>query len=149
MPISDLRSKSREHLTFAFSTRIYFSSLLHSCTGSDRAAHRYAQQRDGDDGPQYDIIRLYISNQVPQNQSPLTSGYGIASDMIKIMKEAIDEITALPESDQEIIGRQLLSHVEKLRRLRVEIDRGERSLDTGQGRELDIDAFVARAIGGN
>jgi hypothetical protein len=69
--------------------------------------------------------------------------------MIKIMKEAIDEISALPESDQEIIGRQLLSHVEKLRRLRVEIDRGERSLDTGQGRELDIDAFVARAIGGN
>ena len=71
------------------------------------------------------------------------------SDMTKIMKEAIDEISALPESDQEIIGRQLLSHVEKLRRLRVEIDRGERSLDTGQGRELDIDAFVARAIGGN
>jgi hypothetical protein len=69
--------------------------------------------------------------------------------MIKIMKEAIDEISALPESDQEIIGRQLLSHVEKLRRLRVEIDRGERSLDTGQGRELDIDAFVARAIVGN
>jgi hypothetical protein len=69
--------------------------------------------------------------------------------MIKIMKEAIDEISALPESDQEIIGRQLLSHVEKLRRLRVEIDRGERSLDTGQGRELDIDAFVAQAIGGN
>ena len=71
------------------------------------------------------------------------------SDMTKIMKEAIDEVSALPESDQETIGRQLLSHVEKLRRLRVEIDRGERSLDTGQGRELDIDAFVARAIGGN
>jgi hypothetical protein len=66
-------------------------------------------------------------------------------DMTKIMKEAIDEILALPESDQETIGRQLLSHVEKLRRLRVEIDRGERSLDSGQGRQLDIDAFVARA----
>lgn len=67
------------------------------------------------------------------------------SDMTKIMKEAIDEVAALPESDQETIGRQLLSHVEKLRRLRVEIDRGERSLDTGQGRELDIDEFVAQA----
>ena len=67
------------------------------------------------------------------------------SDMTKIMKEAIDEVSALPESDQETIGRQLLSHVEKLRRLRVEIDRGERSLDTGQGREPDIDAFVAKA----
>jgi hypothetical protein len=59
------------------------------------------------------------------------------SDMTKLMKEAIDEISALPEADQETIGRQLLSHVEKLRRLRVEIDRGERSLDTGQGNELD------------
>jgi hypothetical protein len=59
------------------------------------------------------------------------------SDMTKIMKEAIDEISALPEADQETIGRQLLSHVEKLRRLRVEIDRGERSLDTGQGSKLD------------
>jgi len=39
----------------------------------------------------------------------------------------------------------LLSHVEKLRRLRMDIDRGERSLDSGQGRELDIDAFVAQA----
>ena len=67
------------------------------------------------------------------------------SDMTKIIKEAIDEVSALPESDQETIGRQLLSHVEKLRRLRVEIDRGERSLDSGQGRELDIDTFVARA----
>jgi hypothetical protein len=67
------------------------------------------------------------------------------SDMTKIMKEAIDEVSALPESDQETIGRQLLSHVEKLLRLRVEIDRGERSLDAGQGSKLDIDAFVARA----
>jgi hypothetical protein len=67
------------------------------------------------------------------------------SDMTKIMKEAIDEVSALSESDQETIGRQLLSHVEKLRRLRVEIDRGERSLYTGQGSELDIDAFVAQA----
>jgi hypothetical protein len=64
--------------------------------------------------------------------------------MTKIMKDAIDEVSALPESDQETIGRQLLSHVEKLRRLRVEIDRGERSLDSGRGRKLDIDAFVAQ-----
>jgi hypothetical protein len=67
------------------------------------------------------------------------------SDMTKIMKEAIDEVSALPESDQETIGRQLLSHVEKLRRLRVEIDRGERSLDAGHGSELDIDRFVGQA----
>jgi hypothetical protein len=80
----------------------------------------------------------------PNAATPI-SGYGIMSDMTKIMKEAIDEVSALPESDQENIGRQLLSHVEKLHGLRVEIDRGERSLDIGQGREFDIDAFVAQA----
>jgi hypothetical protein len=67
------------------------------------------------------------------------------SGMTKLVKEAVDEVSALPESDQETIGRQLLSHVEKLRRLRVEIDRGEASLDAGRGRELDIDALIARA----
>jgi hypothetical protein len=67
------------------------------------------------------------------------------SDMTKAMKDAIDEVSSLPESDQETIGRQLLSHVEKLRRLRIEIDRGERSLDAGHGRALDIDEFVERA----
>ena len=65
--------------------------------------------------------------------------------MTKVMKEAIDEVSSLSESDQETIGRQLLSHVEKLRRLRVEIDRGTRSLDAGRGRELDIDQFIEGA----
>jgi hypothetical protein len=67
------------------------------------------------------------------------------SQMTKVMKEAIDEVSALPESDQETIGRQLLSHVDKLRRLRADIDRGECSLDAGRGSELDIDEFVAKA----
>jgi hypothetical protein len=67
------------------------------------------------------------------------------SGMTKLMKEAVDEVSALPDSDQETIGRQLLSHVEKLRRLRVEIDRGEASLDAGRGSELDIDELIARA----
>jgi hypothetical protein len=67
------------------------------------------------------------------------------SGMTKLMKEAVDEVSALPESDQETIGRQLLSHVEKLRRLRMEIDRGEASLDAGRGSELDIDELIARA----
>jgi hypothetical protein len=67
------------------------------------------------------------------------------SGMTKLMKEAVDEVSALPDSDQETIGRQLLSHVEKLRRLRVEIDQGEASLDAGRGSELDIDELIARA----
>jgi hypothetical protein len=69
----------------------------------------------------------------------------VMSGMTKLMKEAVDEVSALPDSDQETIGRQLLSHVEKLRRLRVEIDRGETSLDAGRGSELDIDELIARA----
>ena len=54
------------------------------------------------------------------------------SDMSKILQDAVAEVTSLPESDQETIGRQLLSHVEKLRRLRAEIDKGIRSLEAGE-----------------
>jgi len=63
--------------------------------------------------------------------------------MIKMLERAIAEIATLPEADQEQIGRQLLSHVEKLRQLRDELDKGVRSLDAGQGEPLDIEAFLA------
>ena len=39
--------------------------------------------------------------------------------MTKVLKEAIAEVATLPESDQELIGRELLVHVEKLRSLRA------------------------------
>jgi len=64
------------------------------------------------------------------------------SDMSKVLKDAVAEVTTLPEADQETIGRQLLSHVEKLRRLRADIDKGIRSLDAGEGRELNVDEFI-------
>ena len=51
-------------------------------------------------------------------------------------------ITPLVSKDQEQIGRTLLSHIEKLRALRVEIDRGIRSLDAGKGTESSIDDFI-------
>jgi hypothetical protein len=63
-------------------------------------------------------------------------------DMTKVLKEAIEEISNLTAADQEKIGRDLLAHVEKLRRLRAEIDKGIRSLDAGEGRELDIEDFI-------
>jgi hypothetical protein len=63
--------------------------------------------------------------------------------MIKMLARALAEIATLPEADQEQIGRQLLSHVEKLRQLREELDRGVRSLDAGRGEPLDIEAFLA------
>jgi hypothetical protein len=62
--------------------------------------------------------------------------------MAKILREAMEEISNLPEADQETIGRELLSHVEKLQRLRAEIDKGIHSLDAGRGNALDIEAFL-------
>jgi hypothetical protein len=48
------------------------------------------------------------------------------SDMVRTLEKAIAEVSNLPDADQEQIGRQLLSHVEKLRQLRAEIDKGIR-----------------------
>jgi len=62
--------------------------------------------------------------------------------MVRALEQAIAEVAALPDADQENIGRQLLSHVEKLRSLREELDKGVRSLDAGKGGTVDIDEFV-------
>lgn len=61
---------------------------------------------------------------------------------MKTLEQAIAEVANLPAADQEQIGRKLLSHVEKLRALRADIDKGIRSLDAGQGSELNIDDFI-------
>jgi hypothetical protein len=65
--------------------------------------------------------------------------------MVKTLERAIAEVTRLPAADQEQIGRELLEHVEKLRRLRVELDRGVRSLDRGEGKPLDMKDLIRRA----
>ena len=62
--------------------------------------------------------------------------------MVKTLEQAIAEVERLPAEDQEQIARTLLSHVEKLRALRAEIDMGIRSLDAGQGRESSIEDFI-------
>ncbi len=69
------------------------------------------------------------------------------SHMAKVLKDALDEVATLPEADQEKIGRGLLSHVEKLRQLRGEIDKGIRSLDRGEGKELNIEEFIRQRHG--
>jgi hypothetical protein len=69
----------------------------------------------------------------------------IKSNMVRVLKEAMDEAATLPEADQEEIGRDLLSYVERLRRLRAEIDKGIRSLDAGEGSELDIEGFIRQS----
>jgi hypothetical protein len=62
--------------------------------------------------------------------------------MVRALEKAIAEVSNLPAADQEQIGQQLLSHLEKLRQLRVEIDKGIRSLDAGAGEPLDIEDFL-------
>jgi hypothetical protein len=64
--------------------------------------------------------------------------------MVKTLEQAIAEVSELPAADQEQIGRKLLTHVEKLRELRRDIDKGIRSLDAGEGRPLDIEEFIGR-----
>jgi hypothetical protein len=62
--------------------------------------------------------------------------------MVKTLEQAFAEVCNLPDADQEQIGRKLLSHVEKLKMLRRDIDEGIRSLDAGEGRPLDIEEFL-------
>jgi hypothetical protein len=68
---------------------------------------------------------------------------GGMSQIVKTLENAVAAASTLPEADQEEIGRQLLSHIEKLRLLRQEIDKGIRSLEAGEGKPLDIDEFLA------
>jgi hypothetical protein len=62
--------------------------------------------------------------------------------MVKALEQALSAVATLPDADQEEIGRRLLSHVEKLRQLREEIDKGIRSLEAGEGQPLDIAQFL-------
>lgn len=65
--------------------------------------------------------------------------------MTELLEKAIAEIATLPASDQERIGRDMLSYVEKLRRLRTELKKGIDSLARGEGRELNIEELISQA----
>lgn len=60
--------------------------------------------------------------------------------MVKTFEQAIAEVARLPDSDQEQIGRKILSHVEKLRQLRGEIDKGHPLARCGQRSKLRLRA---------
>ena len=62
--------------------------------------------------------------------------------MVRTLEQAIAQISRLPDADQEQIGRKLLAHVEKLKALRTEIDKGIRSLDEGKGSALNMEDFL-------
>jgi hypothetical protein len=65
--------------------------------------------------------------------------------MTNTLRDAVAEVERLPQEDQEIIGRQVLTHVEKLRGLRGDIDAAMRSLAAGEGKPLDIKDVLSRA----
>jgi hypothetical protein len=64
--------------------------------------------------------------------------------MAKTLELAIEALSCLPEADQERMGRQLLTYIERLLQLRGEVDKGVHSLDAGEGRPLDVDDFLNR-----
>jgi hypothetical protein len=64
--------------------------------------------------------------------------------MAKAVDTAIAALRTLPERDQERMGRQLLSHIEKLLALRREIDKGSHALEEAAGDTLDVEEFVRR-----
>jgi hypothetical protein len=73
----------------------------------------------------------------------LRSRCATIGSMVKTLKAAIDEVATLPAADQEEIARQLLAHVEKIRRLRADVQAGVAALDRGDFEEVadeDLDA---------
>jgi hypothetical protein len=69
--------------------------------------------------------------------------------MVKTLEQAIAQLSRLHDSDQEQIGRKLISHVEKLNALRAEIDKGVRSLDAGKGGPLNMEEFLHQKNSGH
>jgi hypothetical protein len=65
--------------------------------------------------------------------------------MTNVLKRAMAKVSTLPEAAQEKIGEELLLHVTKVDRLRADLDKGLRSLDHGEGHEIDIDNLIKRA----
>jgi len=62
--------------------------------------------------------------------------------MVRALELAIEALKNLPAADQERVGRQLLTYIEKLQHLRIEIERGVRVLEAEPGVPLDLDDFL-------
>ena len=65
--------------------------------------------------------------------------------MTKLLQEAIDKVSALPEATQQSIAKDLIAHVESVESLRAELQKGIDSLDRGEGQELDIEQVIRTA----
>jgi hypothetical protein len=65
--------------------------------------------------------------------------------MVTVLEKAIAKVSTLPEAAQQKIGEELLLHVAKVNRLRAQLNQGLRSLDHGEGHEIDIERVIKRA----
>jgi hypothetical protein len=65
--------------------------------------------------------------------------------MTKLLQEAMDKVSTLPEATQQSIAEDLIAHVESVEHLRTELRQGIASLDRGEARELDIEGVIRTA----
>lgn len=65
--------------------------------------------------------------------------------MSKLLDRAVERVQDLPSTDQDRIARDLTRYVDDLQHLRADLREGVKSLDAGHGKELDIEAVIARA----
>jgi hypothetical protein len=63
----------------------------------------------------------------------------------KTLDQAVAKAKRLPAADQQRIAEGLDRYVDELAALREKLEEGVRSLDAGLGRELDVEALIARA----
>ena len=65
--------------------------------------------------------------------------------MTKLLQEAIDKVSALPEATQQSIAEDLIAHVQSVEHLRAEPKKGIASLDRGERQELDTEQVIRTA----
>jgi len=65
--------------------------------------------------------------------------------MTKLLQEAMDKVSTLPEATQQSIAEDLIARVKSVEHLRAELGKGVASLDRGEGRELAIEDIIRTA----
>jgi hypothetical protein len=57
---------------------------------------------------------------------------------------AVSKVQKLPDDTREQIGRDVLLRIEKLERLRTDLQIGIDQLDAGEGTEIDIEEIISQ-----
>ena len=75
----------------------------------------------------------------------LSPRFAIMPGMVRTLEIAISKAAELPAAAQEQLGREILERIDALAELRSAIEVGVQQLDTGAGKELDIEAVIGQA----